>query len=540
MRNQFSQENSSETEIYLDGSLACLKLMENTLNNMIDYSLILSGQFIICMSNVNLHSLMKEIYNITKHQVQLKNIDYSIELDAIFSKMEIYTDYARLKQIILNITLNSIQFTNKGTIKIEIHLTSRKRPTKVEFKISDTGMGMDPIFCRNLMDKLNNDEDSHFQANSTGSCMGLTISQKLALLLGTEGLIIKSNLNEGTTVSFTIFDQNSDDGLSIIKHSSQKHIVIKESNQIVPHFAAIIDHSKKIDCLRQRNKTLRRREISNESFEEGGANSEGLTNKRINDENNTANFTLNLKIHNFDSIVRPQIWYNPKLDYQTTKTTSNKEHTIKEVKESGFYSAGFRKTDHSLSRKKSVGNQVFNFQNFQEKEDLSQFSQPLYLGSKSNTTENLKEKSKSSIPKGNIECQCEEVLIVDDDAFNLLSLELILKNFNVKCVKAMNGKDAVDLVANKSCSSLKCRGFKIVFMDYQMPIMDGVESTKEILKMYGVIEEEGRHINIIGCTAFTTKKEVENFLKAGLRDIIFKPLNKEIVGNILNEWLEGG
>ena len=102
----------------------------------------------------------------------------------------------------------------------------------------------------------------------------------------------------------------------------------------------------------------------------------------------------------------------------------------------------------------------------------------------------------------------------------------------------MNGKEAVSLVANKSCSSLKCRGFKMVFMDYQMPIMDGVESTREIIKMYGVREEEeGRHINIIGCTAFTTKKEVENFLKAGLKDIIFKPLNKEIVGNILNEWL---
>ena len=400
---------------------------------------------------------------------------------------------------------------------------------------------MEQNFCRNLMDKLNNDEDSHFQANSTGSCMGLTISQKLALLLGTEGLIIQSKVDEGTIVSFTIFDQNCDDVRTLTKNALDKHIVIKEPDRIVPHFAAIIDHSKRIEFLRQRNKTLRKRESSYGSFEEA-INSAGLTNKRIVEDTNTTALNINLQIHNFESIVRPQIWYSStKNDYQTSKSPTYKTaktHTFKEsIKEGGFYSAGFRKNEQTVaSRKKSAGQQqVFNFQNFQEREDLSQFfSQPLYLGSKSIcTTEN-----KISLPKENVECQCEEVLIVDDDAFNLLSLELILKNFNVKCVKAMNGKEAVSLVANKSCSSLKCRGFKMVFMDYQMPIMDGVESTREIIKMYGVREEEeGRHINIIGCTAFTTKKEVENFLKAGLKDIIFKPLNKEIVGNILNEWL---
>ena len=99
-------------------------------------------------------------------------------------------------------------------------------------------------------------------------------------------------------------------------------------------------------------------------------------------------------------------------------------------------------------------------------------------------------------------------------------------------VKAMNGKEALDCVANKFCQSVRCRGFKLVFMDYLMPIMNGVESTREILKLNG--QDELRHVTVIGCTAFT---EVETFLNIGPKDIIFKPLNKEIVGNILNEWL---
>ena len=134
-----------------------------------------------------------------------------------------------------------------------------------------------------------------------------------------------------------------------------------------------------------------------------------------------------------------------------------------------------------------------------------------------------------------MECHCEDILIVDDDAFNLLSLELILKNFNLKCEKAMNGKEALDKFINKRCSSNHCKGYKLIFMDYQMPIMDGVESTTEIMK-FDHARQMG-HIKIIGCTAFTTKNEVSNCLNAGMKDVIFKPINKEIVGNILKEWL---
>ena len=529
-----NEENCSETEIYLDSSLACLKLMENTINNIIDFSLILSDQFLICMSNVNLYSLLKEVFNITKSQIRLKNIDYSVELDGIFAKIAIYTDYSRLKQIILNITLNCIQFTNKGSIKIEVRLICRNKPTTVEIKISDTGMGMDPMFCRNLMEKLSYDEDSNFQANSTSSCMGLTISQRFALLLGNAGLQIQSKLNEGTTVSFKVIDQSFEEGITSTKHGID-HIVIKDSNQKLPHFAAILDHSKKIEVLRQKNKTLRKKESSYGSLEEmpsGGGGASGVqVSQNLSVENTMLSF--NVRNHNFDALVRPQIWITSKvdkMDYLTDKSTPKRNNYNDVV----FHSTIFKKNNRVP--RKSEGNYVFNFHNAHDNtpelvpdnDGLSQFSQPLYLGSKSICTS----EQKSSLPKENVGCQCEEVLIVDDDAFNLLSLELILKNFNVKCVKAMNGKEALDCVANKFCQSVRCRGFKLVFMDYQMPILDGVESTREILKLNG--QDELRHVTVIGCTAFT---EVETFLNIGPKDIIFKPLNKEIVGNILNEWL---
>ncbi len=137
----------------------------------------------------------------------------------------------------------------------------------------------------------------------------------------------------------------------------------------------------------------------------------------------------------------------------------------------------------------------------------------------------------------NLDCICEEILIADDDIFNLMSLEMILKSLNKVCVKAINGKEALEKVTMHRCQSINCHGFRLVLMDYQMPIMDGVTSTYEIMRLE---EEEGFRVPIvIGCTAFTTKNEVKNCLDSGMKDVVFKPLSKEIIGRVLREWLNG-
>ena len=121
LRNERFVEDDVSS-LYLDNCLASLKLLENTLNNIVDYNEMISDQFIICMSSINLNNLMNEIFLITKSQVELKKVEYTIELDGLLSKIPIYTDYSRLKQILLNVILNSIQFTNRGLIKIEVHV----------------------------------------------------------------------------------------------------------------------------------------------------------------------------------------------------------------------------------------------------------------------------------------------------------------------------------------------------------------------------------------------------------------------------------
>ena len=71
-------------------------------------------------------------------------------------------------------------------------------------------------------------------------------------------------------------------------------------------------------------------------------------------------------------------------------------------------------------------------------------------------------------------------MIVDDDIFNLRVLEIQLKELNWKCIKANNGKEAFEILKEKNKINSCTTSIKLIFMDYQMPIIDGVEAAIQI------------------------------------------------------------
>lgn len=89
-------------------------------------------------------------------------------------------------------------------------------------------------------------------------------------------------------------------------------------------------------------------------------------------------------------------------------------------------------------------------------------------------------------------CKCPRVLIVDDEPLNLLVLGSYLNSVKIPFAQAENGKIALDLIEeliNKpKCDFDECKGFKVVFMDINMPVMDGIQSTIKIKE----IEKEGK------------------------------------------------
>jgi len=117
------------------------------------------------------------------------------------------------------------------------------------------------------------------------------------------------------------------------------------------------------------------------------------------------------------------------------------------------------------------------------------------------------------------------VLVVDDNEFNLKVAEGLLDLFKIKAKIAFSGKEAIDMIQKNE--------FDIVFMDHMMPEMDGVEATRKIRKLGAQYET----LPIIALTANAVQGAKEKFLSSGFSGFISKPIDIQELNEALREWL---
>lgn len=115
-------------------------------------------------------------------------------------------------------------------------------------------------------------------------------------------------------------------------------------------------------------------------------------------------------------------------------------------------------------------------------------------------------------------------LVVDDNEISNFVVTNILDSYGVKADIALSGKEAIELFEDNE--------YDIVFMDYVMPDMDGIETTGRLREM-----KNGKDQLIIGITASTVPKFKEGLNKLGVELIIFKPIKQEQIGFILSKEL---
>jgi CheY-like chemotaxis protein len=116
-------------------------------------------------------------------------------------------------------------------------------------------------------------------------------------------------------------------------------------------------------------------------------------------------------------------------------------------------------------------------------------------------------------------------MIVEDNKVNMLLLKTILKNLEIHptIFEVSNGKDAVDQFDTIQPD--------LIFMDIQMPIMNGYEATQIIRTL-----PSGQNVPIIAITAGTEKRRKAKCIAAGMNDYIPKPIIKGIIEEIITKW----
>ena len=116
------------------------------------------------------------------------------------------------------------------------------------------------------------------------------------------------------------------------------------------------------------------------------------------------------------------------------------------------------------------------------------------------------------------------VLITEDEEVNFFYLKTLLKKTEARVLRAKNGKEAVDIIAEYKGD------IDLVLMDINMPVMDGYEAMR-------IIKAKHPDLPIIAQTAYTMNNDRRKCLKAGFNDYIAKPINKVALFRLVNDNL---
>ena len=122
------------------------------------------------------------------------------------------------------------------------------------------------------------------------------------------------------------------------------------------------------------------------------------------------------------------------------------------------------------------------------------------------------------------------VLAVDDHLPNLIVLEALLGELNVKTTKALSGQEALEIIQNRIEQELPA--FDVIFMDIQMPVMSGVDTTRAIRSLESTLENHKR-LPIIALTAHALADEKQKLLQVGMDDYVTKPIQMDQITQIL-------
>jgi len=205
---------------YIAHILRASSYMRQLVDDLLEFSTLENGQISIQSIPFNLENYMDEIIQNSKNIIQEKPINFVVKHDASINN-HIISDPFRIKQILYNLIVNASKFTNKGTITIKSSLKYDTNKTFLEILVNDTGIGISKKQQENIF-KAFNQADNNNTSNLKGFGLGLTISKKLAEILGGT-LTLESKLNVGSTFTLKV-------PITLSKKTIAKPTDIKKTN----------------------------------------------------------------------------------------------------------------------------------------------------------------------------------------------------------------------------------------------------------------------------------------------------------------------
>ncbi len=464
------------------------------INDILDFSKIEAGKMDLEIIAFDLLACVEDVGDMLAQKAQEKGLEFAL----VFCHdvpMRVKGDPGRLRQVLINLANNAIKFTDKGEVSIRVSLAGldENRQT-VNFDVNDTGIGIPAEGLDSLFNAFSQ-ADASTTRKYGGSGLGLAISKQLVEAMGGT-ICVKSEEKKGSTFSFkVIFERQTEQ-----RDPSRPSLPLNQERLRV----LIIDT----------NET--NRQSLRELFAVWGYNT-----VEVSDPSQTVTLLLSAvdAFEPFQFVIidcklsggmdgerlAKDIKANPKIAHTPLILTTA---FLRSGEAAGVVGAGF---DAYLTKP------------VKKPHLYEAISIVMGGGQKIDSTKKQVSASRNSI---NQEAGRQfKTLVVEDNIINQKVAAKLLEMAGYYCDVVADGQEAVDALSRIH--------YDLVFMDCQMPVMDGYEATKEIRKNEGV----ARHTPIVAMTANVMKGDRERCLAAGMDDYISKPVQEPALSMVLKKYL---
>ena len=483
LQTSLSGQQRSYLEIVQSSSLSLLTII----NDILDFSKIEAGKLTLEEIPFNLSQLVGELTRALALPAHEKRLELAWQT-ATDIPSELIGDPIRLRQILTNLVSNAIKFTDHGEVVIRIkQIASQDNKVSLNFAISDTGIGI-PRDKQMLIFQSFAQADGSTTRKYGGTGLGLAISAQLVHLMG-GSLEVESKEDQGSTFHFTI-ELPRHEATNAAQHTAPKfenlNVLIVDDNstnriileETLTHWRMC---PKTVTCGRDAITAIKTASHEGQPF---------------------SLVLLDACMPEMDGFeVARQLKTLPEIASTTIMMLTSIDHHLS------------TNHLHELGIAQSLVKPI-------SQSELHTAIQKLLDPSAAPITPITAAISNEQLPPQNL-------LLVEDNLTNQKFAIWTLEKEGHTITAVGNGLKALE--------ALKENTYDAILMDIQMPVMNGLDATRQIRK-----EEEstGRHIPIIAMTALAMKGDKERCLAAGMDDYISKPILTEELFNALHRILD--
>jgi signal transduction histidine kinase/CheY-like chemotaxis protein len=460
------------------------------INDILDFSKIEAGRLEIECLDFDLREVVEDVLNLMAEQAYAKELELAYVMK---SDVPIWVagDPGRLRQILLNLVGNAVKFTHIGEVVVRVGVEhDRPDETRLRFEVDDTGIGIAPEIQPQLFQAFSQ-ADSSTTRRYGGTGLGLAISKRLAEAMGGE-IGVESMLNQGSCFWFAV---------QFAKRQPPRQIAYPVLSWLRGVHVLCVDDNAT-------NRTILQRQL-----QIWGMNVHCIASGR------TALDELWAAKHKGCPYALALLDYHmPEMDGLTLARAIKAEPALADM---GLVllSSAYQLGQGEAARHAGI---------------VTHLTKPIRQSSLYNCIVTVLDRAavrpSVALPASSDVSQTysvvrARVLVVEDNIVNQKVARGMLEKIGCRVDVAANGREAVDAILQLP--------YDLVFMDCQMPIMDGYEATAAVRAHE---RQHDRHMPIIAMTANALPVDCERCLEAGMDDYITKPTKLTDMIEIVKIW----